>query len=155
VIEAWRISKSTHSNEAFSGEGARRFGGRWNFPGTACVYLADSLALAALELFVHLGREGLHIKFVSFRVLIPNQLIETVDLNSLPKNWNQSPPVDDTQKVGTDWIKSKKSVVLKVPSATLPGTIHFNYILNIHHKDYPKIRIEDPKPFSYDPRMWE
>ena len=38
-----------------SGEGARLFGGQWNSPGVRAVYLGDSLALAGMELLVHLG----------------------------------------------------------------------------------------------------
>lgn len=51
---AWRVLKEKHQGEAFSGEGAKLFGGRWNRKGQAVVYLADSMALAALEQFVHL-----------------------------------------------------------------------------------------------------
>ena len=44
---------------AMSGEGARRYGGRWNPPGLPAVYLAESRALAALEILVHAPREML------------------------------------------------------------------------------------------------
>jgi RES domain-containing protein len=36
------------------GEGAKRYGGRWNEWGTAVVYLGGTLSLVALETFVHL-----------------------------------------------------------------------------------------------------
>ncbi len=55
MTAVWRIVKKSRAGEAFSGEGARRYGGRWNHRGTAVVYVADSLSLAALELFVHIG----------------------------------------------------------------------------------------------------
>ena len=35
MILAWRIAKRAHTNAAFSGEGARIAGGRWNLPGDA------------------------------------------------------------------------------------------------------------------------
>ena len=53
-MQIWRICRERFADEAFSGTGARRFGGRWNSPGVPMVYASSSLALAAIELFVHL-----------------------------------------------------------------------------------------------------
>ena len=63
MISVFRLIKEKHASDAFVGEGSRRFGGRWNHKGVAVVYLSDTLSLAALEQFIHLGREGLHNKF--------------------------------------------------------------------------------------------
>ena len=54
MIRAWRIVKTRYSADAFSGEGARLYGGRWNSPGVAMVYTAGSKSLATLEVLVHL-----------------------------------------------------------------------------------------------------
>ena len=54
MLTAWRITKQKHARNAFTGEGAREFGGRWNNPGTAIVYTAQSQSLAALEMLAHL-----------------------------------------------------------------------------------------------------
>jgi RES domain-containing protein len=53
-MRVWRISKAKYAHSAFSGEGARLFDARWNFAGTPMVYTSSSLALAAIEYFVHL-----------------------------------------------------------------------------------------------------
>src|SRR5580698_225114 len=53
-MKVWRICRERYAADAFSGEGARRFGGRWNSRGVPMVYCSSSLALAAIELFVHL-----------------------------------------------------------------------------------------------------
>ena len=66
-ITAWRIVKAKHKKRAFDGEGARIAGGRWNKIGTPMVYTADSLALAALELIVHLPDKDLFNK-IFFRI---------------------------------------------------------------------------------------
>ena len=68
---AYRIVKARHARAAFSGEGARLAGGRWSLPGDTVVYASASLALAAIETFVHLGESGLHLRFVHFRIEIP------------------------------------------------------------------------------------
>ena len=38
IVNAWRITKRKHARDAFTGEGAREFGGRWNNPGTAMAF---------------------------------------------------------------------------------------------------------------------
>ena len=47
----WRLAAPEFGGsveDMLSGEGARQYGGRWNSPGSAAVYLGDSLALAAM-----------------------------------------------------------------------------------------------------------
>ena len=55
-MKLWRIVKERNLDTAFTGIGARVYGGRWNHIGTAIVYTSDSLALAAMELFIHVQR---------------------------------------------------------------------------------------------------
>jgi RES domain-containing protein len=49
VFVIWRLTPLRHAREAFTGEGAASYGGRWNFPDTPLVYCAESRSLAALE----------------------------------------------------------------------------------------------------------
>jgi len=153
VITAWRLVKARRAGDAFSGEGARQYGGRWNQPGTAVVYVADSLALAALEQFVHLGKAHATLAFVAFRVQIPNKVIEQLKSQNIPANWRQEPPPKDTMDIGTTWAANASSAVLKVPSVLVP--VEHNYVLNPNHADFDQIDIADPEPFSFDPRMWK
>jgi RES domain-containing protein len=53
-ITAWRIFKRRYKASAFTGEGARLFGGRWNSKGIPVVYTSASPSLATLEMLVHL-----------------------------------------------------------------------------------------------------
>ena len=41
----WRISKKKYAATAFSGEGAKLVGGRWNSQGNSIVYTSASLSL--------------------------------------------------------------------------------------------------------------
>jgi RES domain-containing protein len=75
TIRAWRIVKRNHVETAFDGEAARNAGGRCNSPGSAVVYTASSLPLAALEVLVHLPRESILAKFVSIPVDFDEGLI--------------------------------------------------------------------------------
>lgn len=150
----WRIVKDKHKEDAFDGEGAAQYGGRWNLSGTLMVYAAGSLSLAALELFVHIGPECAHIRFVYFRVDIPDGLrIEELEIDKLPDDWRREPVPGSTQELGTRWAKANKSAVLRAPSIIIPG--EYNYCLNPTHHDFKRIHSEEPIPFSFDARMWK
>lgn len=154
MTTAWRLVKQTRARHAFSGEGARIYGGRWNLPGTRVVYLSGSLALAALEMFVHLGKAHASLRFKCFRVTIPGGLkMESVRSGGLPPAWRQEPPPSATQRLGTDWVEAGTSCVLKVPSVIVP--VEDNLMLNPDHRDFAKLVIEAPEPFGFDPRMWK
>ncbi len=116
------------------------------------VYCSASLALAALEVFVHLSYEGWHISFVSFRIDIPDRV--KVDAAApLPRNWREEPPGMPTQEVGYKWMRGGASAALMVPSAIVPS--EFNVLLNPAHRDFQSITMGKPEPFSFDPRMWK
>jgi RES domain-containing protein len=154
VTAAWRLVKQGREAGAFSGEGAKLYGGRWNQRGTTVVYVSDSLALAALELFVHLGRARSGLAFVAFRVEIPDEVrIEALSSDELPSNWRSEPPPDTTRQIGTDWAAAGSTVVLRVPSVLVP--VENNYLANPQHPDFRLITISAPVPFSFDSRMWK
>jgi RES domain-containing protein len=154
VTLAWRIVKHSRATQAFSGEGARRYGGRWNRAGSPAVYLADSLALAALELFVHLGRAHAHLQLVTFRVEIPDAVpIDELAVGDLPGNWRAEPPPAETQDLGSRWLAGDNAALLRVPSAIVPE--EHNLMLDPRHPDAGNLVIGLPRPFSLDPRMWK
>jgi len=55
ALRAWRLDRARHAAAWDSGEGARRFGGRWNSKGVRAVYCAFDPATAILEVAVHKG----------------------------------------------------------------------------------------------------
>lgn len=56
----WRLLTARFADTAFTGEGARLYGGRWNRKGVPMVYTAGSQSLATLEMLVQdeLNRPG-------------------------------------------------------------------------------------------------
>jgi len=151
VIRAFRIAKARQAARAFDGEGARFAGGRWNLPGDAVVYASSSLALAALETFVHLGDEGRTIRFAYFTVVIPDRVV-VERCTRPPRGWRTEPPSEATMRHGSEWLKSGRAAVLEVPSVLVPGET--NLLLNPAHVDFGKLRITRPRAFSFDPRLW-
>lgn len=146
--QAWRIVKEKHASTAFSGEGARLYGGRWNSPGTGVVYTSGSKALAALESLVHLNPPVIF-KCVAIPIEFDDALVEK--LTALPLDWTEKPPPPANMEIGDLWAKAARSAVLELPSAIIPGEP--NYLLNPAHPDFNKIAIGKPEPFSFDPRL--
>lgn len=151
TVTAWRISKRKHARHAFSGEGAREFGGRWNNPGTAVVYTAQSQSLAALEMLVHLDSADLLEKYVLLAADFDQSLIKVLDRSNLPRNWRADPPPAQVRSIGDEWVLGGSSAVLQVPSVLVPG--ENNFLLNPGHQDFARICFGKLLAFRFDARM--
>jgi RES domain-containing protein len=151
TLSAWRITKQKHARSAFHGDVARIYGGRWNSPGTAMVYTAQSQSLAALEMLVHLDSPELLNRYVLFQVSIDPVLVEDLDPTTLPRNWKADPAPARVRAIGDDWVAGGASAVLRVPSTLVPG--ESNFLLNPRHKDFAGLRIGKALPFQFDPRL--
>jgi RES domain-containing protein len=149
---AYRIFKTKHAANWLDGEGAFLYGGRWNSRGTRVLYASQSLSLAALEMLVHINSEMLLLSYSFATVEFDDDLVMPVEqFQKLPSTWSDSPPPTAIQQIGDDWTASRDSVVLKVPSAVVP--VESNYLVNISHKDFSRVKLGKPKPFSFDPRL--
>jgi RES domain-containing protein len=144
--------KVKHLARAFDGEGARRYGGRWNSIGVPIVYTSDYLATAALELMVNMiDYSAMFQKYDCIAVEIPTKLVTELDPKRIPANWQNNPPPKNTRVIGDDWFRSQKSAVFKVPCAVIPE--HNSFLINPEHPEYSNIRIHKPRPFIFDPRF--
>ncbi len=152
-MRAWRIVHKKYLTSAFSGEGARMAGGRWNSEGFPMVYTAESLSLAMLEMIVHLeSREALYL-YKAIPVSIPDGLLTELDIATLPDDWNGPLPHPVTQRTGNRWVKDLSSVALSVPSAVIP--IEFNILLNPLHPDFAKLEIGEAIDLPVDARIFD
>lgn len=139
-IAAYRIVAPRWAGTAFSGEGAQKYGGRWNSPGRRAVYLAGSRALAALEMLVHLTTPGSRAKpYVLIEAWLPADAIEA------------APSGPDSQRIGDEWLARDGSLALRVPSVLIPAEP--NYLLNPAHPRFAEVAIRAPADFRFDPRL--
>lgn len=151
MIAAWRLVKTRYVAGAFDGEGAREFGGRWNSPGVAVVYLAESLALAALEVLVHLHDASPLSAYAAIPVHFDARLVTSLRVADLPHDWRASPPPASLRVLGDAWLQARTSAVLAVPSAVVETERIF--LLNPAHPAFHRIRIGRPQPFAMDERL--
>jgi len=150
-MRAFRIVKKRHVLTAFSGDGARTYGGRWNLPGIPMVYAAHTRALAALESLAHFGGAERRIEFVTFEIEFPDRLATHLEATFLPSDWRSEEPTPSTQKLGSEWQRSGRSAALVVPSVLVPQ--ESCVLLNPEHPDIDKIMIAYPEPFTFDARL--
>ncbi|MBN1674416.1 MAG: RES family NAD+ phosphorylase [Kiritimatiellae bacterium] len=148
---AWRILKPLHVSDAFDGEGARLYGGRWNSKGTPLVYVSGSLSLAGLELLVHLESHEVLWNYICISVRFDEALVETLDPGALPSDWTADPAPSSTKSIGDAWVAGQSSVLLEVPSVIIPA--ESNFLINPSHRDFSKLSIGPPQPFEFDPRL--
>jgi RES domain-containing protein len=150
---AYRISKARYAADPLGGAGGIQAGGRWHHKGVPVVYASQTLSLASLEFFVHFGRLESAIRLVCFEIGIPEGIVEDLDRSRLPADWRSVPPGVVTADMGTDWLRSRRSAVLRVPSALTEG--EYNFLINPAHSDAGQVRVLESNPFSYDSRMWK
>src|SRR5438552_9193028 len=87
----WRICRRLFAADAARGEGARRYGGRWNSRGVRVVYASTSLSLAAVETFVNLEPNLSPPDLVSIEDVIPDAIqTVTLDVGALPARWHET-----------------------------------------------------------------
>ena len=152
MLTVFRIFKTKHSAAWFDGEGAFRYGGRWNSPGTRLLYASASLSLAVLEMLVHLNTEELMSAYSFASLRFDEKLVMPVgDFQKLPSKWSDSPVPLAVQEIGDQWARSNASAVLKVPTSLLPG--EFNYIVNVEHPEFRRIKLGRPETFIFDKRL--
>lgn len=153
MITVWRLCREAFVDTAFDGDGARRYGGRWNPPGYPIVYTSESLALAALEILVHVDLDLVPDHFVSFPVQLHDDLAsEEIPESKLSMDWQSAYPPVELQAIGAQWLKRKTSCLLRVPSTIVPS--EHNFLLNPLHTDFSKLEIGEPRPFHFDRRLW-
>ncbi len=138
---AWRLCRAPFAD--LTGEGARRYGGRWNTPGRPMVYAAADAALAVLEVRVHLD--------LTPDLLPDNYVLLTIDLGNLAIEAIADIPADPAA-FGDAWLRAQRSPVLQVPSLIVPETS--NLLLNPSHPDAARASIVAQRRFTFDRRLW-
>jgi RES domain-containing protein len=153
-MRIWRLCRAPYAAEAFGGEGARRFGGRWNSRGVPMVYASTSLALAAIELFVHLEPGQAPDDLVSISALLPEgEPVRSLQAADLPAAWWTDGAAAAIRQLGDAWIAGRSSLALLVPS--VPIRSELNVLVNPLHPRIAELRIDPPQPFVFDARMFE
>lgn len=138
---AWRLCREFFADLA--GEGARRYGGRWNTPGRPLVYAASNAALAVFEVRVHLD--------LTPELLPDDYVLVTIDLFDLVVEELANMPADPAA-FGDAWLSEQRTPVLQVPSVIVPESP--NLLLNPGHPAAGQAQIVRQRRFAFDRQLW-
>lgn len=141
----WRISRHLD----LSGIGGLRAGGRWHNPGQPVVYLSENPASALLEVCVHTAANDVPPDFTLLRIEGPEPEIPAIAETGLPEGWQWRPEI--TKSLGTEWLRRREAVLLKLPSAIVPQTT--NFLFNPLHPDADRFQIAEALKYPFDSRI--
>ena len=140
-MRVWRIAKSAHAGsveDMLSGEGAARYGGRWNPRGMRAVYCSENSSLAALEVLANLARPATFPHYHILDVNLPDDSITAVPNLA-----------GDTRPTGTEMLQTH--LAISTPSIVNP--LECNVVINPTHPDFDKVVPGTIHPFVFDRRL--
>jgi RES domain-containing protein len=145
----WRISNYAD----LRGMGGLRAPGRCHYAGQPIVYLAEHPALALLEILVHIEIAGvgqLPDRYQLLRVEVRDDVpVAEIAGADVPDDWRQN--LGWSRGVGTEWLQTETSAVLKVPSAVVPFA--HNFLFNPAHPAADAVQIVDALHVKHDDRI--
>jgi RES domain-containing protein len=141
----WRISRHRDLN----GIGGLRAGGRWHYAGQPVVYLTENPASALLEVCVHTAANDIPPRFTLLRIEGPEIEIPAIAEADLMEDWQTR--FEITRNPGTEWLRKKEAVLLRIPSAIVPETM--NFLFNPLHPDAELFKITDALEYPFDSRI--
>ena len=124
-MKLWRIATETREYNAddLTGAGAAKTPGRWNDKDDHVIYTAPSIAIAVLETATYVDAAGLPLNRYLVEITIPRpawKQREVINVSSLPATWDAVPAGRGSVRFGSDWLSSKRSPILVVPSVIIP-----------------------------------
>ena len=118
------------------------------------------MSIAPLVLQQHFLRPLVHIEIDkedrpdSFQALkiegLDNVMVQRLNIGLLPEHWTSD--MASTQAFGDEWLESKSSLLVEVPSVLVPET--WNVLFNPLHPDASSFRIVKIYEHEFDPRLF-
>ncbi|MFL9484427.1 RES family NAD+ phosphorylase [Chitinophagaceae bacterium LWZ2-11] len=148
----YRFSHKKYAHD-ISGTGAKLKAGRWNTVGIPVVYTSEHISLCLLEILVNTGTLDQLQSIQLMEIEIPDAVVSIHEIRAakLKKDWFND--FDYTQFLGAEILKSKKSLLIKCPSAVIHQ--EHNYLLNPEHPDFKKVKLRTADDFLFDERLFK
>ncbi|MCL6258818.1 RES family NAD+ phosphorylase [Aquiflexum sp. TKW24L] len=142
-MKVYRIALNQYCD--VSGEGAKLYGGRWNFQGFPALYGSASISSSLLERLTIDSELFSSERYVLYSVMefdVPEEGVFIPKINELPDGWDAIPPLRASQQFGSQLLQSG-ILCFGVPS--IVDKTSLNFVLNpisvdflkVTHKVYP------------------
>lgn len=122
-----------------SGEGAKRYGGRWNLPGYPALYGSGTVATCLLERLTVDSELFASDRYIMYSVMefeLDDNRIFVPNTDDLPEDWDAIPPMRVSQEYGTQMLKSG-ILCFGVPS--IVDRTSLNYVINPSASDFSNV----------------
>jgi RES domain-containing protein len=150
-MRVYRIARKKHLDD-LTGAGAKTFGGRWNHRGTAMLYTSETRSLAMVEFLVHVSWMQAPSDLGIATLEIANEIEpESLSPADRPEDWRDFPAPRKLADLGTGWANSKRSLLLRVPSAVIEQ--EHNILINPGHSDIVRVNVLEVKDLEFDRRL--
>jgi RES domain-containing protein len=136
-MKAFRIARTEFCDD--SGEGARRYGGRWNLAGQPALYASSSVSAGLLERLTidpELFSAERYVLYSVQEFIIPEHFVYYTSPGELPDGWDAVPAGPASQQYGTNLLR-KAMACFAVPSVVDRSSL--NYVMNPLSPDFLKI----------------
>jgi RES domain-containing protein len=137
-MKIFRIALSQYCDD--SGEGAKKYGGRWNLPGCPALYACSNVAAALLERLTidsELFSSERYVRYSIMEFQCDDALIYKPNLAELPPGWDAIPFTKASQEFGTAQLM-QGTLCFVVPSVV--DVTSMNAVVNPMAKNFSKIR---------------
>ena len=147
---AYRIADGRHP--IFDATGAMLHGGRWNSIGLPVIYASETYAAALLEVLVHANLSQPPKNHRMVQINIPEEIkVETVSIEQIESC--DAAEMIASRAFGDEWIESKRTAILRVPSVITRGR-DSNLVINPAHPQFPLITHGVAEPVYWDARLF-
>jgi RES domain-containing protein len=111
----------------------------------------DPIAIAVLETAAHIDAAGLPLNGFLVGIEVPDSAWtarEKLNTHALPAAWAAIPAGKTSVAIGAEWLRSRRSLVLVVPSVIVPEDSAT--LLHPAHPDAGKLTAPAIRPFECD-----
>ena len=144
----FRLANEPYKND-ISGDGASRYGGRWNSSGLKVLYTSQSISLTILESLVHLRSDLIPASQHLLRIEVPDKDIIEISTVKIKPGWERE--YEYTQWIGDQFITQNQGLLLRVPSVIVPE--EFNLLINPINKEFKKVKLLRSDLLRLDKRL--
>lgn len=114
------------------------------------MYFSENISLAKLEVLANSAFLPQDMSLLT--IDIPGELsIRYIEEYQLPNGWNGYPYLEELHTMTANWINSRSTLILKVPSAQAEH--EYNYLVNPIHPLTENIEVVAVEPVKFDRRL--
>lgn len=109
--------------------------------------------MCALEVLDHLERRLVPTDLFLCEAFIPDALVTTLPVSSLPDDWASSPAGEGTWRLGMSWLAKEEHLALRVTRTADPRS--FNVLNNPLHPEAHQVSAVSCEPWTPDSCLLE